>query len=1172
MYAGACRKETSMTTRTLPQGRSLRVLVCALMLAIAAASALKAQNTGTILGTVKDQSGAVLPGAQVTVKNIETGIARNSVSGPRGEYRIPALPVGTYDVETTMAGFQTGVRKGIELSLGREAVIDFSLSVGAVTEQVTVTGEAPAIETTTAMVSGLVDPKQMMTIPLNARSFIDLVPTQGFAVFADSGETSATKGFGRKISITGARYNQNSFLLDGADINDATSSAGSAANTLAGVETVREFRVITNAYDAQYGKHTGGVISAITKSGTNQFHGSIFEYFRNIAMDAARWEDNAFPTGPNRTSQKPPFRRNQFGGSLGGPVIKDKTFFFGSYEGLRQQLASTNIYNTIGDAARAGLYKSTICDPSTGTKTAVNCVINPIVKPYVDVYPKANLPCVASCLGSSALGIGSPNDQTNGAARYSVAQNAPTNENYVNVRGDHTLNEKNSFFGRFNMDKADSFAPSFNTGAQSKTQSMFSTVKDTHIFSPTLLSETLISYNRTRIDLFDVNLPGMELPKFNFSDDPTTPGSIAVTNLNSLGGSNTNPKAYVQNVFQYGEDISLSHGAHSMKFGGQFERIQFNQQHNPFYLPGEFDFTSVPEFLIKTVSAAHFIKPGSTDIRGFRENVTGLYFQDDINVRPGLTVNLGLRYEFISVPKEVNGLLATVRDTRPEHFYSINDTQTDVGDPYFLNPSLKNFAPRVGFAWTPFKSGKLAIRGGAGLFHDQILPTYYQTAGARIPPYFAVAEMFQQSILGAQQDLGLPQTGIDFPNAFVTQRNLLTQNIGSKPQLDGFQFYVDQPAVYKWSFSLQDELWGGTTLEAGYTGTRGTHLVRGNINLNSTPGQIINDQQFIIFDKDRIVYNNNMGRMRWRFTDGDSFYHGMNLSLKKRFSGGFQVQSSYTWSRSIDDSSTFTGGTDLGSADRTAYLGKHEKGLSGFDVTQSFFTNGTYDLPGQRLGGIMGQVLGGWSVSGNLRLSSGNPVNLSAQLPQVSITVPNPTPPPATVSQTLATTNVDGATLNLIPGGTLNPVSGRSAGCSQTISGVTTTIPAGTKLGTPDMYYDVCQFAYLQTCLTATACPQTNGLLGFFQGNVGRNVLRTPGVASLDATVSKTTKVKWLGEAGAVEFHAEFYNLLNRPNFGIPSLSVFSRTGAWQSAAVSQQITSTRSNSRQIQLALRVQF
>jgi carboxypeptidase family protein/TonB-dependent receptor-like protein len=1135
-----------MTLSKPTQSNFLRVILCSLVLAFAAAGSLVAQNTGTILGTVKDQSGAVLPGAEVSAKNVETGAMRNSVTGSRGEFRIPALAVGTYEVQATMAGFQTSVRQGIEVSIGRDQVADFSLQVGAVTEQVTVTEEAPLITTTTATVSGLVDPKQMTTIPLNARSFIDLVPTQGFAVFADSGETSATKGFGRKISITGTRYNQNSFLLDGADINDATSSAGSAANTLAGVETVREFRVITNAYDAQYGKHTGGVISAITKSGTNTFHGSVFEYFRNIALDAARWEDNAFPTGPNRTPQKPPFRRNQFGGSIGGPAIKDKTFFFGSYEGLRQQQGSTNIYNTIGDAARAGQYRTS----ATANPTAVNSVM----APYVAVYPRANVACVSSCL-SAAQGIGSPYDQSNGAARYSAAQNSPTNENYLNVRGDHTLSEKNSFFGRFNMDRADSFSPSFNTGAQSKTASLFATVKDTHIFSPTLLGETLISYNRTRIDLFDLNLPGMELPRFNFSDDKTTPGAISVTNLSGLGGSNTNPKAYVQNVFQYGEDITLSHGSHSMKFGGQFERIQFNQQHNPFYLPGQFDFTSVAEFLTKTVSAAHFIKPGSDDIRGFRENVTGLYIQDDINVRPGLTVNLGLRYEFISVPTEVNGKLATVRDLSAAHFYSINDTQTDVGDPYFLNPSLKNFAPRVGFAWTPFKSGKMVLRGGAGEFHDQLLPTYYQTAGARIPPYFAVAELFQQSILP------IDPSGINFPDAFFAQRNLLVQNLGSKPQLDGFQFLVSQPAVYKWSFSLQNEVWSGTTIEVGYTGTRGTHLVRGNINLNSTPGQVINGRQFIIFDPVRIVGNLNMGRMRWRFTDGDSFYHGMNLSLKKRFGNGFQVQSSYTWSRSIDDSSTFTGGTDLGSADRTAYLGKHEKGLSGFDVTQSFFTNGTYDLPGRKLGGIAGVVLGGWSVSGNLRLSSGNPVNLSAQLPQATV-----------AGQTLATTNVDGPSLNLIPGGRLNPVSGTSAGCSQTIGNTTTTIPAGTKLGTPDMYYDICQFAYLETCLTATACPQYGGVIGFFQGNVGRNVLRTPGVASLDATLNKTTRLKWLGESGAVEFHAEFYNLLNRPNFGIPSLSVFSRTGAWQSAAVSQQITSTRSNSRQIQLALRIQF
>ena len=306
-----------MSQPGVSQKTSCRAKVCSfLLLVLWGAVFVSAQlTTGTILGTVRDQTEAVLPGVTVTVTNVDTGTVRTVVSGGRGEYRVPALSAGNYEVQATLTGFQTGVRRGITLSVGRDAVVDFALQVGSVSERVTVSGEAPIIETTTATVSTLVDPTQMRAIPLNARSFIDLVPAQGGAVFADSGERSATKGFGRKIAVSGQRYASNIFLLDGADINDAAGSAGSAAGTLAGVETVREFRIVTNAYDAEYGRHTGGVISAITKSGTNEFHGSVFEFHRNENMDARNFFDRD-PGNPLQRSNPPHFVRNQFGFSF----------------------------------------------------------------------------------------------------------------------------------------------------------------------------------------------------------------------------------------------------------------------------------------------------------------------------------------------------------------------------------------------------------------------------------------------------------------------------------------------------------------------------------------------------------------------------------------------------------------------------------------------------------------------------------------------------------------------------------------------------------------------------------------------------------------------------------------------------------------------------------------
>ncbi len=1062
-------------------------------------------TTGNISGTVKDQSEAVLVGASVKATNVDTGVVRTAVTGSNGEYRLSALPVGNYELQTELAGFQTGVRRGITLSVGQVAVVDFSLKVGDVSEKVTVTGEAPLIETSTATVSGLVDPKQMHDIPLNSRSFIELVPLQSGAVLAEAGSSSTSKGFGKKLSISGTRYNTNLFLLDGTDINDAEGSAGSAAETLAGVETVREFRVITNAYDAEYGRHSGGVISAITKSGTNDFHGSLFEFLRNDKLDAAKWEDNAFNGGV-----KAAFKRNQFGGSLGGPVIKDRTFFFGSYEGLRQRLAKTRTINVPGFAVRRG-------------------TISPVTKPFVDSYP---LPNVLQPNGSF--------DRSDGTGQYSDALTQPTTQNYWTARMDTRVSDSDSFFGRFTYDHADQFRPGeggFNTGATISTSSRFLTLEEGHIFSPALLGRSNLSFTRTNLADVDTVLSGFTLPKFSFTNVTDEPGNFSVTGTGQLatwGGDSSTPQIHIQNTFQFHEDFYYTKGQHSLKFGGQFERFQVNQR-SDFYPSGGFSFSSLNDFLNNRPATANFTQPGSDNIRGWRQSLFGLYFQDDLKLRPSLTLNLGLRYEFTTVPTEINGKVATIRDISPSRFYTLLPTQTDVGDPLWKNPSLKNFAPRVGFAWSPFKSGKTSFRGGAGLFHDLLMFSSITTSGVRVLPFYAVAGMIQSNLSNCPSvncPLPAPVT-IDFPNAYTTQRDLLVRNIGSKPQIDAFEWNVHQPAIYKWSFDVEHQIAPDTTLAAGYSGSRGTHLVRGNLLLNSTPAVTINGNRFIVlYQPIQALQNPNWDRMRWRMTDGNSAYNAVRLNLTKRFSHAFQIQTSYTYGKSTDDSSTWTGSSDFGSADRRDYQTAKPHALSAFDVRQSLYVNYVYELPGAKLGGPAGTILGGWSMSGVVRLNSGFPVSLVADTPRASIG-----------GVTYQATFVDGNTLNLIPNGKLNPVHSQN----------------------PNQYYDTNQFTYPANCLTAACNP-----IGYFQGNVGRNTLISPGIASFDWSLIKITSLPRLGESTKLEFRAEFFNLFNRPNFGVPSLSIFDRSGVLKPNAA--QITSTAQSSRQIQFALRLAF
>ena len=1071
--------------------------LCFLAVVFCAQGSLFAQTTGTILGSVTDQTDAVLPGAAVMVTNVETGIVRSSVAGDRGAYRVSNLPPGTYEVQASLTGFQTAVRSGITLTIGREAVVDFTLQVGDVTQQVTVTGEAPLIETTTSTVSGVVDSQQMRDIPLNARSFIEMVPLQAGATFSETGNTtSPTFGFGRKLSIVGTRYTANSFLLDGADMNDISNSSGSAAGTMTGVETVREFKVVTNAYDAEYGRHTGGVISAITKSGTNQIHGSIFEFLRNDNLDAAKWEDNAFGGG-----EKPEFIRNQFGAAVGGPVIRDRTFFFGSYEGLRAIKGETKTFNVPGIAAQQGLIDGEFIG------------IDPVVQPFMDAFSRPNVVCGSGCLDPAF-----PFDRSNGTGRFADGRSITTNQDFFMARIDHTFSDSNSLMGRFNFDDAERVdtAREPNTTSDLETASRLATLEETHIFSPALLSRTHFSFNRTSLTGVNKELSGFVYPGgFNFSGADFASGIIDFqSGLTDWGGGTTLPKFYVQNNFQFKEDIFYTTGRHSLKFGVQFQGTQVNER-SDFHGGGTFRFDDLEAFMKNEPNRMNFIRPGSDTHRGWRQNLTGLYIHDDISVRPGLTLNVGLRYEFISTPREVDGKVANLRELSFPFFTTYNTENTDVGDDYFLNPSLKNFAPRIGLAWDPFQTGKTSVRAGFGMFHQQILAYIYRSPGNRAAPFFAVAEAEDDDL----EDLGLK---IDFPNAYRTQNDILSiPGLGGRPQIDFFQHRVEQPTVLKWSMDIQQQIASDTTLETGYSGTRGLHLVRGGLMRNVTPSKIaMNGRRLILVNEPQP--NPNYNRMRWRDTDGASAYHAFRLSVTKRFSRSFQFQSSYTFSKSTDDSSGWLGSGDFGIGDRRSYFGEKEHGLSSFDVRHSWNTNFVVDLPGGNLEGAAGKVLGGWSLSSILRLNSGSPFNINAEQPRDGRD---------------RFDRVDGSTLDLVAGGNQNPVRSQN----------------------PNAYFDVSQFVMPWD----PRDPET-----FFMGNLGRNTLTLPGTTNVDFTLMKDTPLG--GENVSLQFRAEFFNLFNRPNFGVPNARVFDRRGRDQVGAA--EIEDTRTSAREMQLALKLIF
>ena len=411
------RKSRACVVRTFEW--TLRGLVLSVIL-FSASLAVAQLTRGTITGTVTDQSGAAVPGTAITITNVETGFTREAETGATGRYAAPNLPVGNYEVSAQLAGFQTSVRAGIALTVGRNAVVDHVLQVGEVTQAVTVTGEVAFVETTSATVSNLVDEQKVEDLPLNNRDLTQLTFLQpGVLKVPNSGEQSAFSGLGSKLTVAGARGTHNLYLLDGVSNGDISNNAQSASGAYSGAETVKEFQIITNNYSAEYKSAAGAIISAVTKSGSNAFHGSLFEFIRNDNLDAAKWEDNAFGV------DKPEFKRNQFGGSFGGPIASDRTFFFTSYEGLRERLAKTDKFTMLSNNAHKGMLE--IVDDNGEVTGFTEVDIDPAVVPYLVLFP---LPGVGNVAGQIFDG---------GAQDIAGPSLTPTDQDYFLVKLDHNL-------------------------------------------------------------------------------------------------------------------------------------------------------------------------------------------------------------------------------------------------------------------------------------------------------------------------------------------------------------------------------------------------------------------------------------------------------------------------------------------------------------------------------------------------------------------------------------------------------------------------------------------------------------------------------------------------------------------------------------------------------------
>jgi len=1114
-------------------------MMCALAI-LCVAPAMAQLTTGTITGAVTDSSGAAVPGATITVKNVDTGASRTTVSGPSGRYEVSNVPIGKYDVSATLAGFQTSVHAGVELTLGRTAVVDHSLQVGEVAQAVTVTGEVSMVETSSATVSSVVTAQQIEDAPLRGRDLTQLSLLQPGVMKMPAGY-GAFSGLGDKITVAGARGNQNLYLLDGVSNSDLSGNPQGASGAYLGADTVKEFQVITNNYSAEYQSAAGAIVSAVTKSGTNALHGTGFWTSRNSQLDANSWTNN------RNDADKRDFHRNQYGGSFGGPIRKDKAFFFGSYEGFRERNNDNDYPITWTDQVLQG-----ILPPSEGGGTVT---VNPAIRPYLDLWPRPNT--AYKFAGGATFSV--LRDLGNGTLELLAPgmDQRPINDNFVGSHFDyHFNNEKLGMLsGSYNWDNSDAInanamsqlgriEPADNSGLTSKKHTIGA--KLTGVFSASMVNEANFGYSFSEAaqDLPNTSqdftsLASLSSRKFLGQINP--PNGAANVGWRVLGS------IYGQTAYQFKDGLSISRGNHSLRMGAEMKLFRYSQISCSRGCNGVWGWADLSRFLQDIPLNLEIFQPGHDNPdRALRQMLFGSYFQDNWQIRPSLTLNLGLRHEFTTVPIDDNGLMSalinfndpyvtTTAKAKADPRYKNDPVMPGTIDGYFTNPTLKSFSPRLGFAWAP-GSKKTSIRGGAGMFYEYPLLFNIRTTLQESPPFVQTGTVDTSSSTSPYADYirsgGAPLTmrpGVGSDSVFAPL-------LRSTPNIRAMEYNEKNVTIYRWSLTLQREMGHGTVISAGYTGSRGTHLWTQNAaNVNrwvGWPNQPTGQKTFPLAPADRTrvdpvtrrapcdlplpackepsrgAYNPNFGiDMRIQSPSADSYFHGLAVGVQQRPTHGFQYQLAFNYSKSIDTGSGVTStGENFAQGQRGVWYWdmNMKRGLSTFDMRKNFTSNFSYDLPGQAIGGVAGKLLGGWQVSGILTLTAGHPLSVFD------------TP---TIQRNAIGQSAEQNRANLIPGGNNNKVNGGAFSyydATQFIPSFCTGIPA--RVGSIRNALD----SNLPICGPGDAEYDP----GHF-GNAGRNTLTSPGIAALDLSIQKSFKIT---ENQRIQFRAEFFNFTNRVN------------------------------------------
>jgi len=1074
----------SIVTSTYSFSESKSALFLFLLAALIAAPALAQTQLGTLFGTVTDTSGAVVPGAEVSVENVSTGLKRDGRTDKTGEYQLVGLPTGRYTLRVQKEGFQTEVREGIALSPGAVIGINLSLVLGKVSVHVTVEASVSRLDTSTTAIGGMIAERSLTALPLDGRDLFKVAILQPGVAPTPSGAPSLlSNGKAGQVSINGMRPSWTNVLIDGMDANDPVfgySPAG-ASGLFLGLEDFVEVRILTQTFGSEYGTNGGGVIEAITKSGSNHFHGSLFELHRDAALDARNYFDLS-------SRPIPPFVRNQFGASIGGPVARDRTFFFVSYEGFREVQASTAIATVPDALAHQGLLPAAN-DPSACTSPSpsgcVSVAIDPRIQPFLALLPPSN--------GA---------DNGDGTGDLITADKGATYEHHGMVRVDHNFSSTHSLFARYVVDDSSSLVPYFGTPPGTyvpgfpvghDARNHYFSVQDRRDLGHQLFNELRFGINRTTASTSIVDThPGLSISRV-----PGRPfGMLDVAGMSFIGYNIEVPLGDFSTVYQIQEQVSRTTGHQTLRFGGEFRRIQSNgpldaavnglysfTDLSPFGFPAHSDNPAL-EFFLQALPLSYLgSAPSMSDShRDYRQSVTSGFAQDYVRVTSRLTLSGGLRYDFYSNPSEVHGRLSVIRNP-------VTDSGPTVGKVFAGTPA-DLLSPQAGFAWNIFGDGKTVLRGGSGIFRDQF-PVILFGIDRFLPPFFGINTLIFPSFPSPQ-------------NAVLTQPLFLIQTT----------YHPKFPYALQYNLNLEREITRGTILSAGYFGARGNHLARAG---EQNPFEPALGHRF----------NPNLpSPLQMVLTDAQSFYNSFQLSVSRQHTDNLSWQVFYTFSHSIDDASnTFLIDAVNEPESQDIFNRKGSRGRSGFDIRHNFVGNVVYELPFGR-----GRGFGGWQISGIASVHSNVPFTpvLSFDNADLQSVVIAERP-------------------NLIG----NPY---SAVC-----------PNGTRVGTPACWFNPSAFALPPP--------------GQF-GTAGRDILRGPGFAQFDLAVQKSFQVR---EGMKIMLRAEAFNLLNHPNFAVPSNTqnpialggngdaVF-RDVAGHFANGVGRIFSTVDSARQIQLGGRISF